>query len=210
MNKNIIKTVILSGFLTLFCVLIACSCFAQESNKPQDTANKVTLTAEIPDIIAVKSDIDKRVLKKYYPIRLSIKNNDKRTLDTGERIFYTDNKGENHKIYGYKHVYENTKLNSANRAILVGIPVTILTFGILTLPITAVSVTHSTTTNENLESNLMKNTFRTRHLFKDDVYTAMIFIPKSEKDVSQVIIKDTRFDDGETLDLTAKVTNENL
>jgi hypothetical protein len=211
------KTVILSVFFTFFYLFSSNFSYAQIAEqssliKNQDyvkNPDNITFTAEKPDVLALKGDINNRILKKYYPIRLSVKNKDKRVLYTGDKFFYTDAKGENHKIYGYLPVYEKAKVNTTNRAIFVGTAVTILTFGTLTLPLTAVSVTHSTTTNEKLESNLMKNTFRAHHLFKDDFYTAFVFIPRSQKNVSEITIKDSCFEDGEKFNLSAKVTNEN-
>jgi len=210
MNKNLIKTVILAVFFTFFYTFLTSFSYAQtaEEAAPVKNPDTVQFIVEKPDSLSLKGYFNERILKKYYPIRLTVKNKDKRTLNTGEKIFYTDETGKSKKTSGYMQIYENTKLNAVNRAVLIGVPVTILTFGLLTLPVTAVSITHSTTSNENLENNIMKNTFRTRHLFENDTYTAFVFIPNSQKDVSEITLRDADFDGGEKFSLSAKVNKD--
>lgn len=207
MNKNIIKITVLFAFFYMFLTNFSYAQTAEEA-APAKNPDTVLFTAEKPDSFTLKGYFDERILKKYYPIMLTVKNKDKRTLNTGEKIFYADETGKSKKTTGYMQIYENTKANVVNRAVLVGIPVTILTFGLLTLPLTAVSITHSTTINEDLENNIMKNSFRTRHLFENDTYTAFVFIPNSQKNVSEITLKDADFEGGEKFSLSAKVKDD--
>ena len=172
-------------------------CFAED--------NQVTLTAVTISSPLVDDRISKRIFKKYIPVKITVTNNSKKELSLTNKVFYVNNEGKEIKAPSSAQVFENVKKHTARRAILIGIPVTAATFGILTFPIVAGSIAYCVTTNGTLDDNIKKNNFRSRNLYSQDSYSAYIFVPKKDKNLTSVLIKDVATDSDKTFDSKANI-----
>lgn len=161
--------------------------------------SKIVIEAEKLDPLYLTGEIDKRILKKYIPVRLNISNKEQETLALSDKIYYLMG-DKMFKIPNSSVIFEKTKRHTVRRAILVGIPavpVLLLVFSPIAI---GASVAHSITANGTLEDNIKKNNFTPKHLFNNDSYSAYIFIPKVHKNTEKIMIKGS-FNDGVPFDL---------
>lgn len=195
----------LSGIIIFFLIyfVISDSSFATEQAK-------VSLFAEKLDKSSVAGEINDRLLKKYIPVKLTVINKSKDSLILSDKIFYIDKQNKEHKISNINILFQNTKKHPFRRAVLVGIPSTVLTLGLFSLPAISLSLADSISCNDNLENNIEKTRFTPHHLFENESYSSYIFVPYKYKNIEQVIIKNLSFENNEDFDLKTKISEENL
>lgn len=193
----------------LFLVVIL-SYFNSATINLANPSEKVIITAEKPDALYLESEINKRVLKKYIPVKLTIKNKSDKEISLSDKVFFIKINGQETKAPSSNLVYENTKRHSVRRTFLIGIPVTILSFGFLAVPAFVGIPALSATANGNLQDNINKVKYKPRHLYDNDSLSGYVFIPKKEKNISSIIIKDAGYGDDETFDLKVNLELKKL
>jgi hypothetical protein len=187
----------------IFCIIylqFAPICFAGEMNQVRFDAEKVDKSNLI-------GQIDKLVLKKYIAVRLDISNKNEKEILLPDKVYYVY-KGVKYKTPSATFVYSKTKRHTVIRGFVTTIAVFPLILVLVGIPIIAGTVVYSSTSNGNLEDNIKKNIFKSKHLFDDDYYSTYVFIPKKHKKATEIIIKDVSNDE-QTFDLNSSIS-ENL
>ena len=66
--------------------------------------------------------------------------------------------------------------------------------GPLSVPAVLISVWHSKSNNPVLQDSIEKVTYKKKHIFKDETVSFYVFVPKKQKNIDKVIIKDIETD----------------
>ncbi|MDD3012347.1 MAG: hypothetical protein PHC34_01420 [Candidatus Gastranaerophilales bacterium] len=193
MRKNLILYLIFS----IIYFYSAPLCFADEINRVKFNAEKVDKSFLI-------GEVDKLILKKYIAVRLDISNKNDKDILLPDKIYYVY-KGVKYKTPSSTLVYQKTKRHTVIRGFATTIAVFPLIFFIVGIPIIAGTVAYSSTSNGNLESNIKKNIFKSKHIFDDEYYSTYVFIPKKHRNAAEIIIKEVSFDE-QTFDLRSPIS----
>ncbi|MFH0702272.1 MAG: hypothetical protein V2B14_01875 [bacterium] len=180
-------------------------CFAGDKNK-------IIFKAERINKKFAEEEIDKKVLEKYMPIKINVSNKSDGPIFLSNQIFYVED-GKIFKIPNSTIIFNSTKRHTVRRAFLIGIPVTVLTLGILTVPSVIGSITYTVTTNGTMEDNIKRANFKKTHIFEKNSYSAYVFIPNKHKNATDIIIKNVDFENdanNEIFDLKTIITDETL
>lgn len=182
-------------FLAMF--LVNPYCCAQE------LAN-IVFTAEKYDKASSEGIIDKRIFAKYQVVKIEVDNKSKDNIFISNKIYYSNNTN-NYKMQSSDNIFSKTKRHTLRRSILWGVPVTVLTFGFLTVPVVAGTIAYSISANGTLEDNIKRNLAKPKHLYEGDIYTGYVFIPKKYKNVSEILIKDVLINDNDSVELKTHI-----
>ncbi|OGI31683.1 MAG: hypothetical protein A2287_05275 [Candidatus Melainabacteria bacterium RIFOXYA12_FULL_32_12] len=172
--------------------------------------SKVIMEAEKINLQNLVGEVDKRILKKYIPVRITVTNKNNAKVQLSNKVYYFTEDGKKYIIPSSAVIFEKTKRHTIRRAVLAAIPVTLVTFLILTPAAMGGVIAYCSSANGKLEDNIKKHNLKPRHLFEDDSHSAYVFIPKKYKGVSEIIIKDVIFNDEQTFDLRAPISDEYL
>lgn len=195
-------------FYLLFSFIYMCLASICFADTKYDKDN-VLITAQKTEKINLEGEINKRIMKKFTPVKLTITNKSNSDILLSNKIYYIDKNNEEHKIPTTNLIYKKTRRHTTRRAIIWGISATVLTFGFFAIPAIAGSIAYCATTNGTLEDNIRKNNFKPNHVFNNDSYSAYVFIPNKYKKVKNIIIKEVSFDNDKTFYLSAPVIENN-
>ncbi|HBH19038.1 MAG TPA: hypothetical protein DDX14_08930, partial [Cyanobacteria bacterium UBA9579] len=144
----------------------------------------------------------------YIPIRLTVKNTSEDKIQLSKNIYYINEYGEKHLIPSSAIIYEETKRHTVRRAILLGIPLSIITFLVFTPVVIGGVSAYSISANEKLGDNIKKHTLKPHHLFENDTYSTYIFIPKKHKNAKEIVVKNILINDEVSFDLQTPISDE--
>lgn len=138
---------------------------------------------------AVKADIDRKILAEYTPIRLSIINKTGKLLKVPrESIYYVNSKGESVNLASDTSIFKNVKRNGVTRALAWGVPLGLVSFGILAIPTFMLSGAHTKSTNGTVKGNLEKTIYQGGHIPPEGGVSTFVFIPKKNFDATKLVI----------------------
>jgi len=163
-------------------------------------ASKVIVYAEKINPQSLMGEVDKKVLKKYIPVRLTVKNNSEDQIQLSKNVYYINEYGEKHLIPSSAIIFEETKRHTVRRAILSSISLFVFVIG----GVAAYSITQ----NAKLEDNIKKYNFKPQHLFENDTYSTYIFIPKKHKNAKEIVVKNILINDEKSFDLQTPISDE--
>jgi len=211
--KKILTSCLIFNLLYLINFFQPLTCFSQETKD-------ISISAEKINMMFVEDELNKRIFKKYVPIKVNITNKSKYPVDISNKIYLLANNGVEIKPPKAMYIYEKTAKHPMRRTVLMSFPGTIgglaiivFSFGILYYPGMALIVsstmgTYNNATNSNykLKWNISDNMFTENTLKPDNNYSAYIFAPvKMEKYINGVVVKNCIYNKVERLDLTTKV-----
>ncbi len=164
LNKNVF-----SLFLTF--VLLCCqNLWAFSAQSDLEIKARILRKKEAEHII------DKKVLKKYVPVQVILKNNTCETFILPKDIKVIDYNGNLNYTALSSQMYSRTKRNLVLRAIIWGVLGGGL-FSVITIPI---SIAHTKVNNQNLHDNIATNAFNKKILFENEEYLSFLFVPKNQ------------------------------
>lgn len=132
---------------------------------------------------AAKSDVDRKIRTEYYPIRMSIINRSGKLLKIPkEDVYFINARGEKVPAPSDATVFKNVKRNGVLRALVWGVPLGAVSFGILAGPAFVLSGTHTKITNGTIKANIQKNLFHGGHVNPEGSLSTMLFLPKKQSD----------------------------
>jgi hypothetical protein len=169
------------------------------------SSNKVSVQREFPfvessqfelDLQAViepeqslKTDIDRKIRAEFTPIRLSIINKTGKLLKVPrESVYYLNNKGESVHLPTEEAIFKNVKRNGVTRALAWGVPLGLVSFGILAIPSFMLSGAHTKSTNGTVKGNLDKTFYQGGHIPPEGGVSTFVFIPKKNFDATKLVI----------------------
>lgn len=189
------------GLLVFIALLLTNSaCFAFDKSK-------IAVKAERIQPSLVSGELDQKILNKYIPIKVTISNYDSEKIKLSKNIYYTLDDVKAHAIPTSDEILKKTKRHPLRRALLIGLPITIVTFGIGVYSIPAF-IFQGIIANGHLEEKLNKNYLKVGYVFDNTERSGYVFIPKKDEKVSKLIFKNASCDNSaEMFDLEAQVND---
>jgi len=170
------------------------SCFAAE---------KVSLLAREVNKEEYIGKIDGKILGKFYPVYLTVKNNSEETVKLPKTFYFADKNDDPHVIPDNVYIYEKTRLHMVRRAIIWGI----LGLGVAAVYTVPASISHTMYRNPVLKDSIEKNNFRKFTLLPSQEYSSFVFIPEKYKSPKSIVIKDIQPENGESFDIKTPVSS---
>lgn len=182
--------------------------FLQNNSLAQEYSPSVNLYATLVDRHSVEGELEPRIYKKYQILKLEIQNKTDDILYLPARAFYTNEKGQKIRVESAELILKKLKKHPIRRAVIISIPVTVLTWGIFTIPAFAASCLTSSSYNSRLQANINKNIYKVSVV--PDRYTQefYVFIPKKHKNLDKLIIENLYTDSLEPFTVEAKIEKE--
>ncbi len=149
----------------------------------------IDVTAREDLSFAAKNDVANKIRDKYIPVRISIINKSGKLLQIPrENVYFLNSKGEKVPVPSEAEIFQKVKRNGIGRALAWGVPLGVVSFGILAVPAIVWSGAHTKITNGGDKANIKKNNFHGIHLSPEGSVSTMLFIPKDKSDVIKIVL----------------------
>jgi len=195
------------------CLILICWLFTNPclTGLSQVLSSNISVKAEKISISNTSDEINKRILKKYFPVRLTINNTGTDPVNLPERIYFSIKDSQDIYSNNQSIIFDKTKVHTIRRVLTWGIPLSMLTFFILSPIIMSSIAAVSITSNQNLQDNLGKIIYRPKRIYPQDNYVSYIFIPnKYRNKIQDIILKNIKSINDVSFNIKVSVCEESL
>jgi hypothetical protein len=153
---------------------------------------------------STKSELNRKIRAEYIPVRLSIINKSGKLLQIPkEDVYFLTASGEKRHIPSEEEIFKNVKRNGVTRALAWGVPLGVVSFGILAPAAFIWSGAHTKITNGTVKDNLEKNYYQGGHLSPEGGMSTFVYIPEKQTDITKIVL-------GRVIDVEDSVETEKV
>ena len=174
--------VLLIGFLCIF--------FSLTTSFANEISDQFNLKFQKIDVKEANNELPKRVFRKLTPYKVSFKN----ISDSPFELHFSDVRlilEQDNQFYPLteKVVYKKSKAHPIVRSVLVGVPVTLVSGGLFTVPVVGTTFSLGIDTNNTLKKSLDGIYFEKKLLQAGEVFDFYVFVSDKTSEVKDILVR---------------------
>lgn len=136
------------------------------------------------------NEVPDRTFKNFIPYKITLKNlTDQEYIVNFDQTEIILDNNKSIQPTGQKLVYKKSKQHPIIRSIVIGIPVTLISGGLLTIPFVATTYALGVDANNTLKKDLRNLYFENKIIKPNEESTFYVFLPNSSHEIQKIILK---------------------